>query len=122
MSDIIARDAKSGRFLAGNGGGGRKPGSRNKLSEAFLSDVEASWRQHGAEVLDRVAREEPGVYLRAIVALMPREATLDVSIDVHDQVVELLETFRQANNGRVDQSLERMARRLLPKVLNVDPE
>ena len=57
---MAQRDTKTGRFLAGNNGGGRKPGSRNKLSEAFIADVQASWEKHGAEVLERVAREEPG--------------------------------------------------------------
>ena len=57
---MAQRDKKTGRFLAGNIGGGRKPGSRNKLSEAFIVNVQASWEKHGAEVLERVAREEPG--------------------------------------------------------------
>src|SRR6516165_7285927 len=84
MSDtsiIAQRDRKTGRFLAGNSGGGRKPGSRNKLSEAFVADVQASWEKHGAEVLERVAREEPASYLRAIAALMPKDVRLDVSVD-----------------------------------------
>jgi hypothetical protein len=45
MSDatiMAQRDTKTGRFLAGNSGGGRKPGSRNKLSESFIADVQAS--------------------------------------------------------------------------------
>jgi hypothetical protein len=95
MSDtsiIAQRDRKTGRFLAGNSGGGRKPGSRNKLSEAFVADVQASWEKHGAEVLERVAREEPGTYLRAIVALMPKDVRLDVSVDP----VAFAQNFRDA--------------------------
>ena len=40
MSEIATsniRDAETGQFLKGYRGGGRKPGSRNKLGEHFLS-------------------------------------------------------------------------------------
>lgn len=121
MSDI-ARDAKSGRFQTGNIGGGRKPGSRNKLSEAFLSDVEASWRQHGAEVLDRVARDEPGVYLRAIVALMPREAMLNVDVALDVRIAEALEGLRAVNGGKRMVAAERLIARLLKSdVIDAEP-
>jgi hypothetical protein len=89
---MAERDAKTGRFLAGNNGGGRKPGSRNKLSESFVADVRASWEKHGAEVLERVAREEPGTYLRTIAALMPKDVRLDVSVDP----VGFAQNFRDA--------------------------
>jgi hypothetical protein len=95
MSDttiMAQRDTKTGRFLTGNNGGGRKPGSRNKLSESFVADALASWEKHGAEVLERVAREEPGTYLRAIVALMPKDVRLDVSVDP----VRFAQNFRDA--------------------------
>jgi hypothetical protein len=95
MSDttiMAQRCTKTGRFLAGNSGGGRKPGSRNKLSEAFVADVQASWEKHGAEVLERVAREEPGTYLRVVAALMPKDVRLDVSVDP----VGFAQNFRDA--------------------------
>jgi hypothetical protein len=96
MSDteVIERDARTGRFLAGNIGGGRKPGARGKLSQAFLEDVHASWEKHGAEVLDRVAREEPSAYLRALVMLMPKDLRIDATIGVN--AATTLEAFRAA--------------------------
>ncbi|WP_315806567.1 MULTISPECIES: hypothetical protein [unclassified Bradyrhizobium] len=122
MSNIIERDAKSGRFQTGNIGGGRKPGSRNKLSEAFLSDVEASWRQHGAEVLDRVARDEPGTYLRAIVALMPREAMLSVDVALDVRIAEALEGLRAVNGGKRMVAAERLIARLLKSdIIDAEP-
>ena len=89
---MAQRDTKTGRFLAGNSGGGRKPGSRNKLSEAFIADVQASWEKHGAEVLERVVREDPGTYLRIIAGLMPKDIRLDVSVDP----VRFAQNFRDA--------------------------
>jgi hypothetical protein len=42
----------------------RAEGSRRKLAEAFLADLDRSWQQHGREILDRVRTERPQVYLR----------------------------------------------------------
>ena len=44
---LEGRDAKTGRFIAGNNGGGRKLGSRNKLTTEFLDDLYAKWSQSG---------------------------------------------------------------------------
>jgi hypothetical protein len=94
---VDRRDAK-GRFLVGNKPpGGRPLGSRNKLTENFLAAVEASWRKHGATVLDRVAQEEPAQYLRAICMLMPKDVQLDVNIDVRQQIEHILADFRGLN-------------------------
>jgi hypothetical protein len=39
---------KTGQFVKGHRGyGGRKLGSRNKLSEAFLTDLHKTWLRHG---------------------------------------------------------------------------
>jgi len=46
---------EKGRFIAGNSGnGGRKPGSRAKLGEAFVADLCADWEKHGIETIARV--------------------------------------------------------------------
>jgi hypothetical protein len=92
-TSITERDTK-GRFLAGNNGGGRPKGSRNKLGEQFISDVRDAWERHGVEVLDRVAKEQPDAFLRAMVALMPKDihATLDIGINPQG----LLQSFRTA--------------------------
>jgi len=117
----ITRDKSSGRFLAGNSGnGGRKPGARNKLSERFIADVEASWRQHGPSILDRVAREDPSTYLRAIVALQPRDVSIDISLDV--QITEALENLRAVNGGKRSLAAERIVGRLLKSdVIDAEP-
>ena len=45
-----ARDAQ-GRFLTGNNGGGRKRGSRNRLTDTFLAAIETDFSQHGPDAL-----------------------------------------------------------------------
>ena len=47
----------------------RGEGSRKKLAEAFIADLNRSWRQHGREMLERVRSERPKVYFRALVKL-----------------------------------------------------
>jgi hypothetical protein len=47
----------------------RAEGSRTKLAEAFIADLDCSWQQHGREVLDRVFRERPDVYFKALLKL-----------------------------------------------------
>jgi hypothetical protein len=45
-------------------GAARPRGSRNRLSEQFLADLQADWKQHGADVIEGVRRDDPVAYLR----------------------------------------------------------
>lgn len=65
-----------GRFSVGNSGGGRRKGSRNKLSETFLETVARDFAEHGAEAIERVRRDNPEAYLKIIAWLVPRELIL----------------------------------------------
>jgi len=47
---------------------GRQKGSRNKLGEAFVADVYNKWQKDGADVLNRMARDDPS---GALCALWP---------------------------------------------------
>ena len=59
-TEIVAqRDERTGRFLTGNNGGGRKPGSRVRHSENFLREFADDFEQHGAEVIAKVRVEKP---------------------------------------------------------------
>jgi hypothetical protein len=119
------RDAKSGRFVTGHkqAGPGRPKGSRNRHTENFLREFADDFERHGAAVIAKVREEKPDVYLRIAADLLPREATLDVdvSVDIHAEVVGLLQVFRGLNDGRTDGELEKMARKLLPKIIDVHP-
>jgi hypothetical protein len=73
----------AGQFVAGHiGVGGRKPGSRNKLGEQFISDLADCWQKHGAQALERCALEEPAQFVRVVASLLPREAELNIGVDV----------------------------------------
>ena len=69
----IARGT-NGQFLKGSKGlGGRKPGSRNKLGEKFISDLAADWQKNGKAALETVRNEHPEIYLRVIASIIPRD-------------------------------------------------
>jgi hypothetical protein len=66
---ITIRDQR-GRYLKGvSGGPGRPIGSRNKLTEDFLRDLQADWEQHGKDILSTVREKHPGLYFQCMVKL-----------------------------------------------------
>ena len=93
---LEGRDSKTGRFLTGNNGGGRKLGSRNKLATEFLDDLHAKWLKHGADVLERVIRDDPAAFLRTVAQILPKEidAALNVNVgsdfDEYETVEDIL--------------------------------
>ena len=70
---------------------GRPPGSRNKLSEAFLAHVLADFEQHGPEVIERVRKDCPAAYLRVVAGLLPRQTEADVRADLQSDGVTLVD-------------------------------
>ena len=63
---------KSGPEWTGNRLG-RPKGSRNKLSEAFLSAMCNDFEVHGQTVIDTVRADKPADYLKIIAAIVPKE-------------------------------------------------
>jgi hypothetical protein len=99
MSEITdsGRDAQSGRFLSGcKPGPGRAKGSRNRLAENFLAAFADDFEKHGAAVIAKVRDERPEVYLRIAADLLPKEATLDVDVNVLGDVTTVVQAFRVA--------------------------
>ena len=74
---------KTGQFVKGHGRiGGRKIGSRNKLSEAFLADLHKTWLKHGKKILDRVAESAPETFLRVCATVLPKAMEIDGVLNV----------------------------------------
>lgn len=65
---------------------GRKKGSRNKLGEAFLSELLADFEDYGAAAIADCRKEDPAAYCRIIAAIIPKE------LDTTDEE-RLLEKF-----------------------------
>jgi hypothetical protein len=115
---VIDRDSK-GRFLTGGKPGpGRPRSSRNRHSENFLSAFADDFEQHGVEVIAKVREEKPDVYLRVAADLLPREAMLDVSVDILADVTTTLEAFRVLRDtlGLDPKTGMRRLRQLAPQI------
>jgi hypothetical protein len=105
-TDISDRDTK-GRFLTGNGGGGRKPGSRNRLGEAFIEAIAEDFADHGEEVIKTVRMRQPSDYLKLVANVLPKEIiartfsmNVDASLDL-DAMAEakgFLAAYRMARD------------------------
>jgi hypothetical protein len=96
MSDTAnhERNLKNGQFIKGyKGGPGRKPGSRNALSESFLSDLSSAWEKHGAAALDMCAITDPSAFIKVVASLLPRDVNLDIDIRIR-QAHSALDAFR----------------------------
>src|SRR5262245_11848888 len=65
-----------GRFLTGNSGGGRRKGSRNRLTERFLDAIANDFAEHGTEAIAKVRTSDPAAYLKLIGAIVPKELIL----------------------------------------------
>src|SRR5262249_11863847 len=74
---------ETGQFVKGHRGlGGRKLGSRNRLSESFLADLHAEWKRSGKKVLARVAESEPAVFLRVVGQILPKALEVDSALTI----------------------------------------
>ena len=71
---------KSTKFQPGQSGNpkGRPVGSRNKLSETFITDLAELWDEQGPDILRRVATDEPSKMLAAMVQVLPKDFQVTV--------------------------------------------
>ena len=75
-----------GRFLTGNNGGKRPKGSRNKLSEVFLSALASDFQEHGAEAIETLRLTDPKAYLQIIAVVTAKVPLAEVNVQNHTQV------------------------------------
>jgi hypothetical protein len=60
---------------------GRKVGSRNALSEAFIKDIHDKWLQHGSEALDVMLAHEPVKFCQLVAQIIPKDFQVNVTED-----------------------------------------
>ena len=75
---LVPRDGK-GRVLEGAvlNPAGRTAGSKDRITRAFLTDLQALWEDQGPAILKRVAKKSPQSILAAMVALVPKGRVVD---------------------------------------------
>jgi hypothetical protein len=100
----------TGRFLTGNNGGGRPVGSRNRLTDAFLSAIADDFAANGANAIGKVRSTDPTAYLKLVSSLVPRQLVLqrERDYDFSDMTIEEIEglieraTFNQTMRRRLN--------------------
>jgi hypothetical protein len=94
MSETADVDHR-GRFLPGNKRStGRPKGARDKHTRNFLDAMSNDFEAHGAEVIRKVREEQPAVWLKIAFDMLPKQAEIDVSVDIMADVSTTLEAFR----------------------------
>lgn len=100
---------------------GRPKSARSAVQESFLREISADFEKHGADVIRQVRETKPDVYLRVVADLMPKDVSMDVSIDHRVEIAQVLTDFRGL--GLPDPALKRLLRMAdLPKVIDAEPE
>lgn len=76
-------ERKPWQFQPGQSGNpaGRKPGSRNRLSENFLKAMADDFDEHGVEAITKVRQDDPAKYLTVVAQLVPKETDINVKTD-----------------------------------------
>lgn len=71
----------SPRWQRGESGNpaGRQRGSRNRLSEEVVCALLRDFRKHGEKAIAEVRRTQPGVYLKVLALLVPKEHRVEHS-------------------------------------------
>ena len=97
---------------------GRPKGTRNKLSEAFLLDLQTAWgtattdkdglaSTTGLDVIRTLAKEQPAKLLAAMVQVLPKDFQVSVDVDQVQWVINasprLTELEWQEQHNLIDQ-------------------
>lgn len=81
---------------------GRKKGSRNKITKAYLKALKADFKEHGKETLEKVRKSDPKAYMRLVAELVPKEVDLDPqgTGDVKVMIVKSFDAVPEAQEER----------------------
>ena len=113
----VARTA-NGQFRPGVSGNaaGNVHRSRHSLNADTIREMHAAFRQGGREAIEKVMRNQPAVFLKLLVLLVPREMKLEHSGGV-----------KAMTDEQIDRAIayieEQLAKRdgSSAKVINADP-
>ena len=91
----VEKQRKPWQFQPGQSGNpaGRRPGSRNAVSEAFLADCYTVWQEQGIDALRMTAATDPARFCTIISQLVPRDLQITADLRV-EHAVSALEAYR----------------------------
>jgi hypothetical protein len=79
MSNQVIERKPNGQFAKGSSGnlGGNAQRSRHALNADTIREMHAAFRRGGRKAIDKVMRQQPAIFLKLLVLLVPKE--LEVS-------------------------------------------
>ena len=93
--------SKDTQFKKGKSGNpnGRKKGSRNKITEAWLKALGADFIPNKAQVFKDLRESDLSTYARLIAALVPKDWDVKNSGDVTVQIVKYADLDKEENQN-----------------------
>jgi hypothetical protein len=101
------------RGFSGNLGGNRHR-TRHLLNQEFMQALLLNFRHEGKRAIEKVARNQPGVYLKILALLVPREMKVEHNGDIIkamtdekiEQAIEAIQTMLAARAGEAAKVIE----------------
>jgi hypothetical protein len=99
------------QFKPGQSGnpGGQPKGARRRLTQAFLSDLEKDYVEHGAVAMRKLRIDDPKAYLNIVAKLCPKEFEVTQMFEESDNdemqfLLALAKQYMQARRARTLES------------------
>jgi len=98
--------------VSGNPHGNRHR-TRHLLNQEFMQALLLHFRQHGKKAIEKVAREQPAVYVKILALLVPREMQIEQTNRIKqmtdeeiEQAIEAIQTMLAARAGEAAKVIE----------------
>jgi hypothetical protein len=91
--------------FSGNPGGNRHR-TRHLLNQEFMQALLLNFRHEGKRAIEKVARNQPGVYLKILALLVPREMQVEHTNRIKQMTDEQLDAAVELLQGMIDAKLE----------------
>jgi len=98
--------------LSGNPHGNRHH-TRHLLNQEFMQALLLHFRQHGKKAIEKVARNQPAVYVKILALLVPREMQIEQTNRIKqmtdeeiEQAIEAIQTMLAARAGEAAKVIE----------------
>jgi hypothetical protein len=116
MSNQVIERKPNGQFAKGSSGnlGGNAQRSRHALNADTIREMHAAFRRGGRKAIETVMRNQPAVFLKLLVLLVPREMKMEHSGGVIkamtdeqiEQAIEAIQTMLAARAGEAAKVIE----------------
>jgi hypothetical protein len=98
--------------VSGNPGGNRHR-TRHLLNQEFMQALLLNFRHQGKKAIEKVARNQPAVYVKILALLVPREMQVEhtdrikqMTDEQIEQAIEVIQTMLAARAGEVAKVIE----------------